>query len=124
MSSKSALLRTCSAGVKVGTEPASPKRPIDRARRRGHLLLVGNCEALAPLGAAALQPLPAVLGRHPDQEAVRLRSAAGIRLKRALALLRSSHFSPPPSRRSRSCETTPQPGRKNQAKTGRSNLQL
>src|SRR6188768_76713 len=71
------------------------------------LLLVGNRQALAALGAAALQYLPAVLGRHADQEAVTLGAAAGIRLKRSLALLRSSHFSPPPSRRSRSGRTSP-----------------
>lgn len=59
-----------------------------------HLLLVRNSQTLSSLGAAALQDLPAVLGRHPDQEAMPLRAAAGIWLKRSLALLRSSHFSP------------------------------
>jgi len=58
-----------------------------------HLLLVRNGKALSSLGAAALQYLPAVLGRHADQEAVPLRATAGIWLKRSLALLRSSHFS-------------------------------
>jgi len=56
------------------------------------LLLVGNGEALAPLGAAALQDLPAVLGCHANQEAVRFGAAPGIRLKRSLALLGSGHF--------------------------------
>jgi hypothetical protein len=59
----------------------------------GHLLLVRNGETLSSLGASALQDLPAVLGRHADQEAMPLRATAGIWLKRALALLRSSHFS-------------------------------
>jgi len=59
-----------------------------------HLLLVRNGETLSSLGATALQYLPAVLGRHADQEAMPLRAAAGVWLKRSLTLLRSSHFSP------------------------------
>jgi hypothetical protein len=59
-----------------------------------HLFLVGNGEALSAFGAAALQHLAAILGRHPHQEAMALGPAAGVGLKRSLALLRSSHFSP------------------------------
>ena len=56
------------------------------------LLLVGNREPLAALGAAAFDNLPAVFGCHTNQEAVRFRSAPGIWLKRTLALLRSRHI--------------------------------
>src|SRR5687767_2404908 len=59
-----------------------------------HLLLVGNRQALSTFGAAALQHLPAVLGRHAHQEAMALGAAAGIGLKRSLALLGSGHSSP------------------------------
>jgi hypothetical protein len=59
-----------------------------------HLLLVRNGKALSSLCTAALQYLPAILGRHTDQEPMPFRAAAGIWLKRSLALLRSSHFSP------------------------------
>ena len=56
------------------------------------LLLVGNREPLAALGAAALYNLPAVLGCHTNQEAMRFRAAPGIWLKRTLALFRSRHI--------------------------------
>src|SRR5687767_4038231 len=59
-----------------------------------HLLLVGNRQALSTLGAAALQHLAAVLGRHAHQEAMALGATAGIGLKRSFALLRSGHSSP------------------------------
>src|SRR5918993_1981634 len=102
MSSKSALLRTCSLAVNVVTRACHAEAPLDRARRRDHLLLVRDGETLSSLGATALQYLPAILGRHADQEAMPLRAAARVWLKRSLTLLRSSHFSPPPSRQSRS----------------------
>jgi len=58
------------------------------------LLLVGDGETLSALGAAALQHLPAVFGRHAHQEAVTLGAAGGVRLKRSLALLGPGHSSP------------------------------
>lgn len=69
--------------------------------KRGHvrtpglaLPLVGHGQPLATLGPAALQHLPAVLGRHADQEPVGLCPPAVIRLERSLALLRSRHSAP------------------------------
>ena len=59
-----------------------------------HLLLVRNRQALSTFGAATLQHLAAVLGRHAHQESVALGAAAGIGLKRSLALLGSGHSSP------------------------------
>jgi hypothetical protein len=47
---------------------------------------VRDGEPLAALGAAALQHLPALLGRHADQETVRLLAVPAIRLKCAFAL--------------------------------------
>src|SRR5689334_17745956 len=64
------------------------------------LLLVGNGEPLAALGPTALQHQPTLVGRHTRPEPVPLGTAGRIGLKRALALLGSSHLSPPPPQRS------------------------
>jgi hypothetical protein len=55
----------------------------------GHALslglgFVGYGEALAPLGAPALQHQAAILGRHANQEPMGLGAAPGIRLERTL----------------------------------------
>ena len=47
-------------------------------------LIGGDSEALAPLGAAALQHQAAVLGGHPDQKPVRPATPAIVRLIRPL----------------------------------------
>jgi hypothetical protein len=51
---------------------------------------VRNRQSLAALGAAALQNLLAILGRHPDQESMGPFAAAVVRLKRAYTLCHST----------------------------------
>ena len=74
--------------------PGGPQDPRTPGPGDINLLLVRHREALPAFGAPALQHLLAVLGRHAHTEAMTLGAAAGIGLKRSLALLGSGHFSP------------------------------
>ena len=69
------------AGTRPGGACAGPG-----AGRGQALAGVRDCEALAALGAAALQHLAPVLGRHADQEPVGLLPAPAIRLECTFAL--------------------------------------
>ena len=51
-----------------------------------NVLLAADRQALAPLGATALENETAVLGGHANKKTVRLRATARIRLERALTL--------------------------------------
>src|SRR5205085_8028033 len=65
----------------------APRRfPTRSGRRNGHLLAETGFygDAVAPLGAAALQHRAATFGLHPPRKAVRLGAASPVRLERAL----------------------------------------
>ena len=74
-------------GVEDALEfPAAADAPRGWQRVRLALSGVRNREPLATLRATALQDLPALLGRHPDQEAVGLLAVPTVRLKCTFAL--------------------------------------
>ena len=77
-------------------ELRSAANPVGKPEGLRHrsLPFVGDRQLLASLGATPLENDSAVLGSHPHPEAVRLRAAAGIWLKRAFALLRPGHAVP------------------------------
>ncbi len=82
------------AGPTEGGDPKTAEKPVrlnDKNKALGDHL---RDQLMTALGTAALQHLPAVLGCHTNQEAVRFRSAPGVWLKRTLALLGSRHISP------------------------------
>ena len=65
--------------------PSNALRLREGVRRHARARLrARNSQALAPLGAAALEDQPAVLGSHPRQEAVSLLTVTAVGLKSAL----------------------------------------